>query len=194
MYEVELKVRADHEELRALLAETDASERETVTQRDTYYDAPHRDFALTDEALRIRRETTASDASVQTVLTYKGPLVDESSKTREEVETPLASVEAVESILTALGFEPAATVEKERVRFDLDEFTVTLDSIEELGQFLEVETTVEAPEPPSESTDADPPEAVREARARAFDILESLELDPDRQIRTSYLGLLLEES
>ena len=75
MYEVELKVRADHDAVRERLAAVDAAPRGAVVQRDTYYDAPHRDFAETDEALRVRRVETEGD--VESRLTYKGPLVDD---------------------------------------------------------------------------------------------------------------------
>lgn len=63
MYEVEVKVRADHEVVREALERLDAERRDTVVQRDVYYDAPHRDFAETDEALRIRRVENAGAES-----------------------------------------------------------------------------------------------------------------------------------
>ena len=46
-----------------------------------------RDFAATDEALRIRR---VGDANF---VTYKGPKLDQSTKTRREIEVPLADGE-----------------------------------------------------------------------------------------------------
>jgi adenylate cyclase class 2 len=177
MYEVEIKVRADHDVVRNHLRGRDASPEGTVTQVDTYYDAPHRDFAETDEALRVRRESADEDQTV--LVTYKGPLVDDASKTREEYETGVDNPFAVESILDGLGFEPAETVEKERERFELDGYTVTLDDVTGLGEFVEVE--VEVPE-----------NDVEDAREGARGVLESLGLDPDAGIRTSYLGLLLE--
>ncbi|WP_302080852.1 class IV adenylate cyclase [Salinibaculum rarum] len=177
MYEVELKVRADHEDVRKRLEEAGATRVGTVEQADVYYDAPDRNFAETDEALRVRTER--SDEGTETRLTYKGPLVDESSKTREEAKTPVADSEELEAILAGLGYEPAAEVHKERTRFRIREYTVTLDSVDGLGEFVEVETEVEA------DIDA--------ARDGARDVMETLGLDPDEQIRTSYLGLLLEE-
>ena len=176
MYEVEVKVRADHETVRAALQERDARRIGTVAQSDVYYDAPHRNFAETDEALRIRREVSPDDS--ETVLTYKGPLVEDESKTREEIETPLVSRDDFETILDALGFEPAATVEKERERWHLDGYVVSLDRVNSLGQFVEVEA--EAAEDAIEST-----------REGGYAVLQSLGLDPESQIRTSYLGLLL---
>ncbi|WP_424018537.1 class IV adenylate cyclase [Halorientalis pallida] len=177
MYEVEVKVRADHEAVRDRLAELDAEPLGTVEQVDTYFDAPHRDFAATDEALRLREERD-SDGAI-TELTYKGPLVEAESKTREEIESEVADRERVQAIFESLGFSPAATVEKERTRFRVHEFTVTLDSVSEVGEFVEVETECER--------EADVPTE----RDAAQDLLKSLDLDPDDGIRTSYLGMLL---
>ena len=177
MYEVELKLRADHESLRERLDDAGADQIEHRRQIDTYYDAPHRSFADTDEALRIRREEPA-DGDAVTKLTYKGPLVEAASKTREEHETVVDDDEALQGVLAGLGFEPAAVVEKDRTYFSFDGYTVVLDAVDGLGEFVEIEREV--------------PEAeVEAAREEAIALLERLGLDPDEQIRTSYLGLLL---
>ncbi|RLM59582.1 class IV adenylate cyclase [Halobellus sp. Atlit-31R] len=200
MLEVEIKLRAPHGAVQSALAEADAALVERVTQVDTYYDAPHRDFAETDEALRIRRETRDPDAdadadperrpddsspqadqeSTTTKLTYKGPLVDAESKTRQEYETVVGDGDTADAIFESLGFEPAAVVEKHRRFYRLDGYTVTLDRVDGLGEFVEVEA--EAAEP----ADVD---AVRRG---AFEVVRTLGLDPDDQIRTSYLGMLLD--
>ena len=176
MYEVELKLRVDHASLREELAAHGAKHVDSRTQTDTYYNAPHRDFAETDEALRIRHEQPAEGEAV-TKLTYKGPLVESESKTREEYETAVDSEDALEGILSGLGFEPAATVDKHREFYTLEGYTVTLDRVTDLGEFIEIE---------QEATEDDI-EAVREG---AVDLLSELGLDPSEQIRTSYLGLL----
>ncbi|MFC4988758.1 MULTISPECIES: class IV adenylate cyclase [Saliphagus] len=178
MYEVELKVPAHLEAVRARLEERDAAFRGRVVQEDTYYDAPHRSFPETDEALRVRRES--ADGGDESRLTYKGPLVETESKTRTEIETAIESGEAVDAILTSLGFEPAATVRKERERVRVREYTVTLDRVEGVGEFVEVETEAEEGE-------------IEPAREGAVAVLDELGLDADDQIRTSYLELLLEE-
>lgn len=177
MYEVEMKVRADHDRIRRKLAERGATELGAITQRDTYYNAPMRDFAETDEALRVRCEKGGGTG--QATLTYKGPLVGEASKTREEHETALEDGDAMTAILDGLGFVPVETVEKERERFSLAEHVVALDSVTGLGEFVEIEA--EARE-----------EAIDDAREGVAETLESLALDPDEEIRTSYLELLLE--
>jgi adenylate cyclase class 2 len=182
MYEVELKVRADHARVREALDARDAERLGRVRQVDTYYDAPHRAFAETDEALRIRRETDGSpgDGVATTKLAYKGPLVETESKSREEHETVVADGEAMAGVLSGLGFEPAATVEKLREYFRLGEYTLTLDRVEGLGEFVEIERAVGGEA------------AVEAAREEAAALLQALDLDPAEQIRTSYLGLLLE--
>ena len=181
MYEVELKVEADHGPVRRALDDAGATPVGRVRQVDTYYDAPHREFAETDEALRLRRETELEDDEAlitTTKMTYKGPLVEAESKTREEHETGVDDGEAAAGILDGLGFEPAATVEKERERFTLDGYTVTLDSVDGVGSFVEVE---------QETTE----DGIQAARRGAQTLLRDLGLDPEEQVRTSYLGLLL---
>jgi adenylate cyclase class 2 len=179
MYEVELKVRASHDAVRERLDALGAERVGSVTQVDTYYDAPHRDFAETDEALRIRRETRGSETTTR--VTYKGPLIEDASKTRREIETGVADGDRFDNVLDALGFSPAAVVEKERERYALDDYTVTLDTVSDLGEFVEIER---------EATES----AVDAVREGAIDRLRDLGLDPDEQIRTSYLGLLLDSS
>jgi len=198
MYEVELKARADHEQVRERLAALDAAHVGAVTQADTYYNAPDRNFAVTDEALRVRRETDHGDrdggdgdetdrngdaaGAERVLLTYKGPLVDDSSKTREEAETRVTDGDALRAILAGLGYDPVATVHKERDRYTVGRCRVTLDRVEGLGEFVEVEYHDAVAE-----TDLD------DAREAVAGLLADLELDPDEGIRTSYLGLLLAE-
>lgn len=175
-YEVELKVKAEHDPLRERLAVLGADELGAVEQTDTYYDHPVRDFAATDEALRVREERRGDGRTVTNV-TYKGPLVEADSKTREEFETGVEDGETLAAVLRRLGFDPAATVRKRRERYELDGYTVALDAVDGLGEFVEVETEAETVEP---------------AREGAVELLGRLGLDADRQIRTSYLGLALE--
>ena len=179
MYEVEVKVPADHEDVRRRLAAAGADEGATVEQADTYFDAPHRDFATTDEALRVRRVSREGAAAREARITYKGPKVDADSKTRREIETGVDDGDDACAIFEALGFSPAATVRKTRTTYAYEEYTVALDDVEGLGQFVEVEREIDD-------------EAVEAARDGAFRVLRRLDLDPGAQVRTSYLGLLLD--
>lgn len=200
MYEVEVKVPAAHDAVRPALDDAGAEFLETVAQSDTYYDAPHRDFAATDEAFRLRTVATAAagfqrgsdlDAAIDAVLsgaaraggetrvTYKGPLVEAESKTREEFETTVGDADEMAAVLDGLGFEPAADVRKLRERHEFDGFTVLLDAVAGVGEHVEIETEVD--------TEAE----VEAAREAAYEVLRDLGLDPTDQVRTSYLGLRL---
>lgn len=127
-----------------------------VTQADTYRRHPVRDFAETDEALRVR-VVTGSDGVPRGKLTYKGPKLGGFTKTREEFEPALQpgeqNVQALAAALDRLGFAPVRTVTKTRRAAAVDDagpdgvtrsFHITRDEVEGLGEFLEVETTTDA--------------------------------------------------
>ncbi|HIH62261.1 MAG TPA: class IV adenylate cyclase, partial [Methanobacteriales archaeon] len=70
MIEVEVKAKTDHR-IKKKLESIGAQKIRTEKQEDIYFNAPHKDFKITDEALRIRETPT------RTLLTYKGPKIDE---------------------------------------------------------------------------------------------------------------------
>jgi adenylate cyclase, class 2 len=173
MIEVEVKVRADHSKVRPILEKIGASKIGIEEQSDTYFAAPYRDFAKTDEALRIR------SLGGQAVLTYKGPKLDKVSKTREELETPVDEATTAK-IFQALGFLEAGIVRKKREIFNAGEIIVCLDAVEGLGEFLEVELDVEGEK------------YIKSARDQLFEFLAQLGLNEKDSIRTSYLEMVLE--
>lgn len=170
-----MKVRAEHEAVRDRLEDLGAEPLGRVTQVDVYYDHPSRSFAETGEALRIREEPVDEDGCR---LTYKGPLVEDASKTRREVETGVDDHEALATILTELGFDAVGEVRKTRYGFRHGGFTIALDSVDGLGEFVEVETAAETG-------------AIERERDRAYDLLRRLNLDPAEHLRRSYLELLM---
>ena len=102
MYEVELKYRvADGRAIEDRLAGRGACWHGTTEQVDRYFNHPSRDFAVTDEALRLR--STAAGVAI----TWKGPRLDATAKTRREIELPLA-LAAVPAAAEALAAVPAA--------------------------------------------------------------------------------------
>ncbi len=178
MYEVEVKVPADIETVAERLNELGAEKVDTVVQTDTYYDAPHRNFVETDEAFRVRRETRKGETNAK--VTYKGPLLEAESKSREEFETGVENGDDIDAIVQRLGFEPAATVRKNRRVYKVREYDVTLDAVDGVGEFVEVEG----------ETDGD----IEPVREGAYEVLRDLCLNPDEQERTSYLGMLLSDA
>ena len=145
MLEVELKFHCDQtEQLVADLTRLGARRSPEVRQVDQYFNHPQRDFAQTDEAVRIR------DTNGQTSLTYKGPLVDRETKTRREIELDLVGTEAHGKLaewLQAVGFRPVLAVEKTRQAWSLHrgdrDVEIALDQVTGLGQFVELETVAE---------------------------------------------------
>lgn len=117
-------------------------------QQDDYFNHPARDFALTDEALRIRC------VGAKNFVTYKGPKLDQTVKTRRELELPVgdgpeAGAQFAE-LLVALGFRHTAQVVKFRSSATLawngTHFEICWDEVERLGSFLEIELLVSAAE------------------------------------------------
>ncbi len=145
-YEVEQKFPVeDLETVESKLSANGAIVSAPQEEIDTYYAHPARDFAQTDEALRIRR------VGPKSWITYKGPKVDTTTKTRREIELPLSEVsDAVNdwaSLLESLGFSPVAEVRKIRrkatVLWQDQKIEVTLDDVSEVGTFVELELGAE---------------------------------------------------
>jgi adenylate cyclase class 2 len=179
MYEVELKFPlADPRPVLDRIAAWGAESGGTIEQCDLYFRHPQRDFGQTDEALRVR------SAGEFNCVTYKGPVVDSRTKTRREIEVPLAEgAEAAlrfSEILTHLGFLPVRSVRKTRTLWHLvwqdRQFEIAVDDVTDLGPYLEIET---------QSDDAG-----RAAAGQAILTLAS-KLGLPRPEPTSYLGLLL---
>ncbi len=147
--EVELKFRAEGDNdlaaIRERLIQLGARAVETLDQADTYFSHPARDFAQTDEALRLRR------VGERNCITYKGPKLDVTTKTRRELELPLAggakAFEQFSQLLTALGFRPVATVRKQRELMTLDwqgtRIEAALDCVADVGEFVELEASAD---------------------------------------------------
>ena len=133
--EVEGKYRVDCsmlEEIYNRVISLGGEEVERRVEEDTYLAHPCRDFAATDEALRLRYVNGKLES-----LTYKGPKLP--GKVKSRVELVLRVEEPVEELLERLSFRPALRVVKNRVYMKLEEATVTLDRVEGLGCYVEVE-------------------------------------------------------
>ncbi|MFW9794343.1 MAG: class IV adenylate cyclase [Candidatus Thorarchaeota archaeon] len=183
-YEVEVKISIDsYEEMEKRILEVGAKKINREIQRDLYYNHPCRNFQNTDEALRLRsrqpiegEEVDSSRGRVE--ITYKGPKVDSTTKTRIEASVDLHDSTEMATILEHLGFELVATVIKTRQFFRLPSITISIDEVEDVGLFMELETMAQ-------------PKDVDDAREQIFTIMEKLGLDPSQSIRESYLEIYL---
>ena len=139
MLEVELKVKIPSlDPAREQLVRKNAQSCGKVHEHDVYYNAPHRDFSITDEAVRVRY--TGDHA----VVTYKGPKIKKFGlKAREELNFAVESGKIFETMLDRLGFTKTLEVNKWRETFRLGTASVSLDTVDGLGTFAEIEVIVE---------------------------------------------------
>jgi len=179
MLEVELKFPCPKlEPVRAALLRLGARPSGSKAESDLYFNAPDRDFSRTDEALRLRRRGR------ENFLTYKGPKIDRSTKTRVEVEVPLANGPAAArdavSLLAYLGYRRVSWVRKRRRSLSLrrNGFPVEacLDEVDSVGRFVELEVRA-------------PSKMLGRARKALFELAAELGLCGAE--RRSYLELLL---
>ena len=188
MYEVELKFRVQEPPaIERKLVALGGHFGEPITQVDRYFAHPARDFAQTDEALRLR------SVGDEVAITWKGPRLAGGTKTRREIELPLAAIAASRpggqpttldrwtDLLEALGFRRVLEVAKRRrpgrLAWEGADVELALDTVSGLGDFLELEVLATSEEVPA-------------AQAR----LETLaaELGCGRAEPRSYLEMLLE--
>jgi len=189
MHEIELKYHVtDRESLVARLLELGATAGDIESHEDTYFQHPCRDFAVTTEALRIRKINGCP------LITYKGAkqVIESDSgggiKLRQELEWSLAPGDPngtlMREMLERLGFSLVAVVRKQRqpfkVLFGGLEMTVAMDSVPGIGDLAEVEVLVD-----------DEPAKVLAVRAitQLASQLEATEIEP-----RSYLRMILEKT
>lgn len=180
-YEVEQKFPVDDlAEMEARLLALGARLAAPLEQRDRYFAHPSRDFAQTDEALRIRQ------IGGQCLVTYKGPKIDLATKTRREIELPLselpdgAGIGQWTELFAALGFRTVAEVHKLRrpahLMWQGAEIEIALDRVDQVGTFVEFELMADG-------------ENLEAAKARILSLAAALGLVAVE--RRSYLELLL---
>jgi adenylate cyclase, class 2 len=206
-YEVEMKFPAvDSATLQSRLAEFGATFAAPQSEVDVYFAHPARDFAKTDEALRIRRKGDCPDFRLSgdcpnfrlsengtvplnpegshNFITYKGPKIDAATKTRREIDLPISpgeqSAQAWTDLFEALGFSPVGEVRKSRrkarVEWQGRGIEISLDEVAGLGVYVELELIAEA-------------EAVDAARSSILSLAEAIGLEGSE--RRSYLELLM---
>ena len=172
MLEFELKVRTSSlDPVRQQLIGHNARFCGRIHEHDIYYNAPHRDFGVTDEAIRVRYTNDHA------LVTYKGAKIKTSGlKAREELNIVVDSGTVFEQMLDRLGFTRTAEVNKWRENYRLFDAAITLDEVEGLGTFVEIEILAE--------------DAHSDTPARIQEIAKEIGVDGE-PILDSYLEMLL---
>jgi adenylate cyclase class 2 len=101
-------------------------------QDDRLYDTEDNMLLAQRSALRLRFDGESA------VLTFKGPVQPGIMKTREEIETPVASHEAMTAMLARLGFKPWWRYQKYREEFRAPGVVAAIDETP-AGVFIEIE-------------------------------------------------------
>ena len=172
MIEVEVKAKINSfKEMEEKLEKLGATKSKEEYQEDIYFQSPIVDFAKTDEALRVR--TTNNNIFI----TYKGPKIDKDSKTRKEVEMNIESAEKAKDIFEEIGFKQARTVRKNRQYYTYENFEISLDDVEGLSPYMEIEVGLDDGEDYSKAQD------------EIFKLFEKLGITEGFE-RTSYMELL----
>ncbi len=153
-----------------------------IRESDMYYNSTSHDFMKTDEALRIRQSDNMTRLTARSILTYKGPKLDDISMTRKELEIEISSPETCDDILNSLGYTPFFPVNKLRQYYRKGEVEACVDQVEGLGSFLELEIMVEE-------------ESGREEALKKIEtILHDLDLSFSESTTLSYLCMLMKKA
>ncbi|GBD88386.1 CYTH domain protein [bacterium BMS3Abin03] len=160
---LELKIKVDsHIPYRKILKNTGAKNRGVLNQKDIYYQVP-------SGLLKLRIEN-----GNESLILYER---DESGKKRwSDYRVIYFKSKKSEKIFSSV-FEIETVVEKKRELFLFDNTRIHLDTVKNLGKFLELETLVVR--------------GKKDAQKRFDNIIKLLKLDTSKQIRNSYRDLMI---
>jgi len=138
--EVEIKVKVDNFEKIKKKLSTYGKLIKSIRQIDEYYVPCHRDFFANKphpvEWLRIR---TNPDKVVFEYDKSINKKADGEQEYANEYETEISQPDEFRKILEFLDFKKVITINKQREYWDCGDFEVSLDDVEGLGFFVEVE-------------------------------------------------------
>jgi adenylate cyclase class 2 len=149
-------------------------------QKDTYFLPSHKDFFAVKppiEWLRIRESDKGNSINYKH-WQYKDGV---NQNYCDEYESSLGDSEAVEKILTALDIQPLVVVDKKRKVFQYKKIEVSIDEVENLGNFIELEAHGEF-------------ESIEVARDSLYALAKQFKLEHDEQKTDGgYAYMLLKE-
>lgn len=183
MIEVEIKVKLSEKEFTEIETKLKAlgfSFEKKMQEIDIYYNGIDRNFAVTDEALRIRTSKNLNTHTIQSYVTYKGKKLDTISKTRLEYDIAVEDGPTMNNLLKSLGFAEVYTVEKTRDYYNYENIHACVDYVQNVGHYVELEKII--------AQDGEKNSVLDEL----FLLLTKLGINKDRLESKSYLQLLIE--
>ena len=182
MIEVEIKIRANLDEVEKKLINNGFSLDTPVRETDMYFDNTTGDIRGNDTALRIRTVEYPESDSSMSFITFKGKRCDDVSMTRPEYETSVEHPAEMIKILESLGYKPVEPIViKARTVYVNGSITACLDRVEGLGDFLELEIITGK-------------DTKNDALDRLWTMLEALGYNRDDTTTVSYLTMLQNRS
>lgn len=140
MKDIEIEIQVNIEKTKPLIGflKNNAELKGEKHQIDEYFSPPHRDFVEqrpVKEWLRLRN----SEGSFS--INYKHWYFDKEGRSHhcKEYETKIESVEQMKKVFKALNFKHLVRVDKKRKIWTYKNYEITLDSIRNLGDFVEIE-------------------------------------------------------
>lgn len=135
--EIEIQVRIEDSSLLEKFLLEKAEYKGEKFQKDEYYSPAHRNFLDKKpiaEWLRLRESKTNS-------LTYKNWHQDKDGKSHycDEYESDIEDIEQFRKIFAVLDLKPIVIVEKTRKIWDYKDYEISIDSVTDLGDFVEIE-------------------------------------------------------
>ncbi len=142
--EVELKALVDDEALRRACVEAAGA---TLVYEgrleDRRFDTPGRALALRDYVVRLR--TWRGPGDVRAALDWKGPTrYEDGYKVRDELTTTLGEPDALQAMLTNLGYIITREIDRHIAQYELHGAMVRFERYPRMDVLVEVEGTPEA--------------------------------------------------
>jgi adenylate cyclase class 2 len=179
--EIELKFKLENPtELQQKLQTMATLVKENEYQKDSYFVPSHRNFLdikPISERLRVRTGEKGSSINYKHWL-YEG---GQKAVSCDEFETKVEDIEAMTHILAALNFTPIIIVEKQRTTWHYKQTEIAIDTVSDLGTYIEIEAKGEF-------------ESKEDAITYVYSIAKELEADLGEQDYRGYPYRLLEKS
>jgi len=171
--EIEIQVNIENSEPLIKFLKENGDFQSERHQRDEYFSPPHKDF-LSERPVRELLRLRDSDGKYP--VNYKNWHFNVNGKSNycDEFETKVESIESIKNIISALDFKSVAVVDKMREVWNYMDFEISIDSVKNLGDFVEIEYI-------GKDKDVDPEEVNKEM----IDFLKKMKCG---KITRNYLG------
>lgn len=144
MIECEVKLKINNPEfIIQMLLDIGFTKHECLTETDTYFDNENGAIRSNDKALRIRETINHTNGSEFFQINFKDKKLDNKSMSRHEYECKIGDAETISKILNCLSYYPVnPIIKKERTVLVASNIHACVDSVEGLGDYLELEAIV----------------------------------------------------